>query len=64
MKNKSKRKMHKTSDPTWHTMTYGLGESPFDIDYIVHYNKMLGTNQIIFVYKNKDDGKIVKYKIN
>ena len=56
--------MHKTSDPTWHTMTYGLGESPFDIDYIVHYNKMLGTNQIIFVYKNKDDGKIVKYKIN
>jgi hypothetical protein len=61
---KAKTKMHKTADPTWHTMTYGLGKKPFDIEYIVHYNEMLGTNQIIFIYKDKHDGKIVKYRVN
>ena len=61
---KAKTKMHKTSDPTWNTMTYGCGKKPFDMDYIVHYNEMLGMNQIIFIYKDKHDGKIVKYRVN
>ena len=56
--------MHKTADPTWNTMTCGCGKKPFDIEYIVHYNEMLGVNQIIYLYKDKNDGKIVKYRVN
>ena len=55
---KAKTKMHKTADPTWHTMTYGCGKKPFDMDYIVHYNEMLGMK--LFTHQTGPEGKEVK----
>jgi hypothetical protein len=61
---KSKRKIHKTSDPTWHTVTYGnSSKSPFDIEWIKYYNEREGRDQIMFLYMDKTDGKIVKHRI-
>jgi len=63
MKN-TKKRMHRTSDPTWHTYTYsGETKSPFDIEMIKYYNESEGRDQILFLYKDKTDGKIFKYRI-
>jgi hypothetical protein len=63
MKN-TKKRTHKTSDPTWDTQTYGnSSKSPFGIEWVKYYNKVEGRDQILFIYTNKDDGKIVKYRM-
>tara|TARA_B100000029_G_scaffold476682_1_gene521026 strand:- start:134 stop:337 length:204 start_codon:yes stop_codon:yes gene_type:complete len=62
-KRKTKRKIHKTSDPTWDTHTYGNPQkSPFDIETIKVYNPMEGKDMIVHLYKEKKTGKIVKWK--
>ena len=64
MKKNTKKRIHKTSDPTWNTHTYsGSSRSEFDLEWVKYYNKAEGRDQIIFLYKNKDNGDIVKYRI-
>ena len=64
MKNKTKTKMHKTSDPTWDTHTYGGTPSKkvFDVEWLKYYNQVEGRDQILFLYTSKDTGEIVKYR--
>ena len=62
---KVKRKIYKTKDPTWNTHTYGGGTPeayPFYIEWLKHYNPMEGRDQIIFLYKDKTNGKICKHR--
>ena len=59
----TKRKRHKTSDPHYDTYTYsGHSKKAFDIEWIKYYNPVEGRDQILFLYKSKDDGRIVKYR--
>ena len=61
---KVKRRAHKTADPTWDTHTYsGSDKVEFDMEMIKYFNPREGRNQFIFLYKNKDDGSISKYRI-
>ena len=60
---KTKLKKHKTSDPHYDVHTYGQGESPFDIEWIKYHNKVEGRDQIVFLYKDKESGEIVKHRI-
>ena len=60
---KTKRKRHKTSDPHYDTHTYSGFKNPFEVEFIKYYNPSEGRNQVIFLYKDKDDGKIIKYRI-
>ena len=64
---KTKRKIHKTKDPSWNTHTYGqkFDESkyPFNIEYIKYYNPQEGRDQIMFLYSSKETGDVVKYRI-
>tara|TARA_Y100001973_G_C5156766_1_gene311190 strand:- start:1022 stop:1225 length:204 start_codon:yes stop_codon:yes gene_type:complete len=63
-KKKIKKKSHKTLDPTWNTVTYGnSGKNPFDIEWLKYFNKAEGRDQVIFLYKEKETGKIVKHRI-
>ena len=62
-KKKVKKKIHKTNDPYYDVYTYGQGKSPFDIEWIKYYNPREGRDQIIFLYKGKDDNKIYKHRI-
>ena len=64
MKQKVKRKIHKTSDPGWDTHTYsGSSKNPFNIEWLKHYNPMEGKDQIIFLYTDKETKKIMKHRI-
>jgi hypothetical protein len=63
MKN-TRKKMHKTADPTWHTYTYGnSSKSPFNIEWVKYFNPMEGRDQIVFLYSCKETGKIAKHRI-
>ena len=64
MKKKVKKKMHKTSDPTWETQTYGNSSKiPFNMEWLKHYNPMEGKDQIIFLYTDKRTKKIAKHRV-
>ena len=59
-----KKKTHKTSDPNWDTYTYsGASTNKFNIEWLKYYNKVEGRDQIIFLYSDRDTGKIIKYRI-
>ena len=59
-----KKKMHKTADPTWDTQTYGnSSKGPFNIEWIKYYNESEGRDQIIFLYSDKKNNKIIKHRI-
>ena len=60
---KTKRKRHKTSDPHYNVHTYSGFKNAFDVEFVKYYNQVEGRNQVIFLYKDKNDGKIVKYRI-
>ena len=62
-KKKVKKKIHKTSDPYYDVHTYSGFKNPFNIEWIKYYNPREGRDQIIFLYKNKDDNKICKHRI-
>ena len=62
-KKKVKKKHHKTADPTWDAVTYGSPKKPFDIEYQKYYNPVEGRDQILFLYCEKNTGKVVKYRI-
>lgn len=63
-KRKSKKKLHKTADPSWDAQTYGNpSRSPFNIEWLKYFNPMEGRDQIIFLYTNKKTKEIVKYRI-
>ena len=59
----TKKKIHKTNDPHYHVHTYSGFKNPFEIEIVKYYNQVEGRNQVIFLYKDKDDGKIVKYRV-
>ena len=61
-KRKVKKKIHKTSDPTYNVHTYGQGKNPFDIERIRYYNEREGSYITIYLYKNKETGEIVKWR--
>ena len=63
MKNKVKKRMHKTTDPTWDAYTYGSPRNPFDMEWIKYFNPIEGRDQIIFLYKEKKSGRICKHRI-
>ena len=62
-KRNTKKKMHKTSDPHYKVQTYGQGKNPFNVEWVKYYNSVEGRDQIIFLYKNKENDDIVKYSI-
>jgi len=67
MKKKVKRKIHKTSDPTYNTHTYPTvsdgGKIPFDIEWMKYYNPREGRDQIMFLYVDKVTKEPVKYRV-
>ena len=64
MAKSSKKKSHKTLDPTWDAVTYGNSEkTPFDIEWLKYFNKIEGRDQILFIYTDKQSGEIVKHRI-
>lgn len=64
MAKSSKKKSHKTLDPTWDAVTYGNSEKiPFNIEWFKYFNKVEGRDQILFIYTDKQSGKIVKHRI-
>ncbi len=72
MKTKRKKqrvkKIHEGADPTWHTVTYPAtpehpSKSPFNVEWLKYFNPMEGRDQIMFLYSDKDTGKIVKYRV-
>lgn len=63
---KVKKRTHKTSDPNWHTYTYGHNNDskyPFDIEYVKYYNPREGRDQVLFLYTDKHTKKICKYRV-
>lgn len=63
VKCKVKKKAHKTSDPNYDVHTYGQGKNPFDIEMIPYYNEREGCSIMIYIYKEKETGEIVKWKV-
>ena len=61
-KKRTKKKLHKTSDPTWYTHTYGSDKTPFNMEWLKFYNPMEGRDQILFIYSDKLTGKICKWR--
>lgn len=58
-KPKTKRKIHKTSDPDYDIYTYS-SKSEFDIEWI---RLEVGfSTKIVFLYKSKESGEVVKYR--
>jgi hypothetical protein len=62
------KKIHATSDPTWSTITYPAtpehpSKSPFNIEWQKYYNPVEGRDQIVILYTDKENGKVVKYRI-
>ena len=63
-KKTTKKRIHKTADPSWNTHTYsGSKKSPFQIEWLKYYNPMEGRDQVLFLYKERGTGKICKYRI-
>jgi hypothetical protein len=60
---KTKRKIHKTSDPHYDVHTYGQGKNPFDIEWVKYFNPAEGRDQIMFLYSCKETKKICKYRV-
>ena len=61
---KTKRKIHKTTDPTWNTHTYGNStKNPFNVEMIKYHNPSEGRDQVLFLYSSKETGEVVKYRI-
>ena len=65
-RNKTKRKIHKTKDPTWDTHTYSgsnASKYPFDTEWVKYFNPVEGRDQIMLLYSCKETKKIMKYRI-
>jgi hypothetical protein len=63
-KGKSKRKLTKHVDGSWDTSDlYRAGKNPFDMEWIKYYNPVEGRDQILFLYLDKETGRICKHRI-
>ena len=61
---KVKKKPHKKQGGSWDTRElHQCKTNPFDIEWIKYFNPLEGRDQIIFLYKDKGDGKICKYRV-
>jgi hypothetical protein len=60
-KQKAKRRVTRTRELNQALKASGKSY-PFDIEWIKHYNPMEGKDQIIFIYKNKKNKKIAKWR--
>ena len=65
MQKKRARKVHLRSDGSWDTtdLYRNAGENPFKMEWVKYYNPVEGRDQIIFLYSDRDTGKIIKYRI-
>ena len=53
-----------TKDNHWDThKLYQCNYNPFHIEYVKIFNPLEGRDQIVFLYKDKENGKIIKYRI-
>ena len=64
MKTKAK-KVHIKSDGSWDTtdLYRNTERNPFKIEWLKYFNPVEGRDQIMFLYSDKDTGKIIKYRI-
>ena len=64
-KSKVKKKLHKKEDGSWDTTALYRNSDryPFEIEYIKYFNPMEGRTQIVFLYKDKETKKIIKYRL-
>ena len=59
-----KKKPTKRSDGSWDTSDlYRTSKNPFDIEWIKYFNSMEGRDQIMFLYLDKETGRVCKYRI-
>lgn len=58
-----KKKPNKDKEGRWDTSDlYRCSRSLFEIEWLKHFNKMEGRDQIIFLYKDRGNKKIIKYR--
>ena len=64
MKTKAK-KVHIKSDGSWDTtdLYRNAERNPFKIEWLKYFNPVEGRDQIMFLYSDRDTGKIVKHRI-
>jgi hypothetical protein len=63
VKRKAKKKLTKRDDGSWDTSDlYKSGKNPFDVETIVYYNEREGKDVIIYLYKDKETGEIMKWR--
>ena len=61
---KVKKKLSKRQDGSWDTTDlYRSGKNPFNIEYVKYYNEREGKTQILFLYTDKKNKQIIKYRI-
>ena len=62
---KAKKKPTKKKDGSWDLsdLYRNSDRYPFDIEWLKYYNAMEGRDQILFVYKDKETKRIIKYRI-
>ena len=65
MKTKKAKKVHIKADVSWDLTDLYRNSSkhPFNIEWQKYYNPMEGRDQIMFLYSDKNTGKIVKYRV-
>jgi hypothetical protein len=64
MKTKAK-KVHIKSDGSWDTtdLYRNAERNPFKIEWLKYFNPVEGRDQIMFLYSDRDTGKIIKHRI-
>jgi hypothetical protein len=65
MRAKRAKKVRLKPDGSWDTTDlYRNNEkNPFKIEWVKYFNPMEGRDQIMFLYCDKNTGKIIKYRI-
>jgi hypothetical protein len=64
MMKKVKRKAIKKKDGSWDTsdLYRHSSKDPFNIEWLKYFNPREGRDQILFIYTDKENKKIVKYR--
>jgi hypothetical protein len=65
MRKKRAKKIHLKSDGSWDTsdLYRNTSKNPFNIEWVKYFNPVEGRDQIMFLYCDKNTGKIIKYRI-
>jgi hypothetical protein len=59
------KKVHIKADGSWDTTDLYRNDqrNPFNIEWLKYFNPREGRDQIMFLYSDKNTGKIVKYRV-